>query len=88
MVDAIRSKDPDALRGEVGDLLLQAVFIAKIAEDDGLFDISDVIRELRSKLVRRHPHVFGDVVAKTPEEVLRNWKRLKAKEKRDRSLRK
>lgn len=68
---------------ELGDLLLQVLFHARIAEESEAFDISDVAEQLRRKLVRRHPHVFGDVEAEDAEAVKRNWDQIKAAEKRD-----
>jgi XTP/dITP diphosphohydrolase len=71
------SGDPDHLREELGDLLLQIVFHAQIAEDAGQFDVDAVARTITEKLVRRHPHVFGDVTAGSATEVLRNWETIK-----------
>ncbi len=79
--EAIAEGDTDALRDELGDLLLLVALCAQIAEEAGEFTIEDVFRAVNSKLVRRHPHVFGDVVAETPEDVLATWKRVKATEK-------
>jgi tetrapyrrole methylase family protein/MazG family protein len=78
---AIDQNDDDELAAELGDLLLQVVFHARIAEDDQRFAIDDVIRVLSEKLVRRHPHVFGTHRAETPEEVLRHWEAVKAMER-------
>jgi XTP/dITP diphosphohydrolase len=82
-VETIENDDPIGLREELGDLLLQVVFHARIAaesETDG-FDIDDVSDGIITKLVSRHPHVFGDVSADTAEQVEANWHALKAKEK-------
>ncbi len=68
--------------GELGDLLLQVLFYAQMAKDDGRFSIDEVLDRLSTKLVNRHPHVFGDVKAETSSEVLRNWEALKAEEKK------
>src|SRR6266487_3266268 len=68
---------PDHLREELGDLLLQVVFHAQIAEDAGQFDVDGVARAITEKLVRRHPHVFGDVKVGSAGEVLRNWEAIK-----------
>ncbi|MBQ3346425.1 MAG: nucleoside triphosphate pyrophosphohydrolase, partial [Synergistaceae bacterium] len=65
------------------DLLLQVVFVASIAKDSGAFDIKDVVRTVCDKLIRRHPHVFGNVKADDSDEVLRNWERIKAEERRE-----
>ncbi len=80
LLDAIEEGDPTRLRDELGDLLLQAVFHAQMAADDGSFDIDDVAETTVEKLIRRHPHVFADVEADTPEQVYANWERIKAEE--------
>jgi tetrapyrrole methylase family protein/MazG family protein len=80
LLDAIEDGDPVRLREELGDLLLQAVFHAQMAADGGEFDIDDVAESTVEKLIRRHPHVFAEVDADTPEEVYANWERLKAEE--------
>ncbi len=84
VLDAIESGDPEKLKEELGDLLLQVVFHAEIAKERGEFDIYQVIEFLCNKLIYRHPHVFGDVKVKDAEEVLRNWEKLKKKEKNHR----
>ncbi|HEY4550332.1 MAG TPA: nucleoside triphosphate pyrophosphohydrolase, partial [Bacillus sp. (in: firmicutes)] len=66
---------------ELGDVLLQVLLHAQIGEDDGYFSIDDVIEGLSSKMVRRHPHVFGDITAETAEDVVRNWQEIKQEEK-------
>jgi len=81
VLDAMDSPDSRKFSGELGDLLLQVVFHSNIAADAGLFTISDVIESVHGKMVRRHPHVFGKVVASTPAEVLKNWEQLKAEER-------
>jgi MazG family protein len=78
---AIDEGDDRELAGELGDLLLQVVFHAQIAADESRFTIDDVIARVHDKMVRRHPHVFGDDQASTPGEVLRNWEALKAAER-------
>ncbi len=70
----------DELRDELGDLMLQIVFHAEIAEEDGRFTIEDVLRGINDKLVRRHPHVFGDKEAETPADVVRRWESIKTGE--------
>jgi len=80
LLEAIDAGDSDATRDELGDLLLQVVFHAQMASDDGRWDIDDVARRLVEKLVHRHPHVFGDVEVSGADEVLTNWERLKAEE--------
>ncbi len=84
VLEAIDNRDWDELRSELGDLLLQVLFYAEMAEEEGRFTIGDVLERLSNKLVARHPHVFGDVEAKTPADVLRNWEALKAREKEQR----
>jgi MazG family protein len=84
VLEAIDNRDWDELTGELGDLLLQVLFYAEIAEEQKSFSIDDVLDRLSDKLVERHPHVFGDVKADTPAEVLRNWETLKAEEKKKR----
>jgi tetrapyrrole methylase family protein / MazG family protein len=80
-VDAIDSGDMDELRGELGDLLLQILFHAQLATEQGIFDIDDVIEGISSKLIRRHPHVFGDAKVACAEEVLHRWEQIKSGEK-------
>jgi XTP/dITP diphosphohydrolase len=82
--DAIVSGDDDAIAEELGDVLLQVVFHAQIAADDGRFDIDAVAKGIVDKLVRRHPHVFGDVTVDDAATVMANWEQLKAAEKPDR----
>ena len=84
VLDALESGEPDALRDELGDLLLQVVFQARIAADrtDGTgFTIDDVAEGIVAKLVRRHPHVFGDVTVSGADEVISNWDAIKAAER-------
>lgn len=81
LADAISEKDTDEMKKELGDLLLHIVFYAKIASEEELFDISDVIDALCEKLIFRHPHVFGDVDVKgSSENVKKNWEELKQRE--------
>ena len=77
VLDAIDADDLDRLREELGDLLLQVVFHAQMAADDGKWDVDDVAEGIVTKLIRRHPHVFGDVEASSAGEVLRNWDQIK-----------
>jgi MazG family protein len=77
VLDAIEEGGPDHLREELGDLLLQVVFHAQLAEDDGQFDVDAVARTITEKLVRRHPHVFAGARAGSASEVLRNWETIK-----------
>ena len=81
VAEAIDQKDDEALAGELGDLLLQVVFHADMARDRGAFGIDAVVRKVSEKMVRRHPHVFGDEKAETSGEVLRNWEALKQAER-------
>ena len=71
----------DNLKEELGDLLLQIVMHAQIAEEEGLFTMDDVLRGITEKMIRRHPHVFGNAKANTSEEVLVTWERIKARDK-------
>lgn len=77
VVEAIDSGKPAKLREELGDLLLQVVFHAQLASEEGLFDIHDVSRGIVEKLIRRHPHVFGEVTVSNTDQVLRNWEQIK-----------
>src|SRR5512144_113693 len=84
VLEAIDNRDWDELTGELGDLLLQVLFYAEMAQEEKHFSIDDVLDRLSDKLVNRHPHVFGDVEANTSAEVLRNWEAIKAEEKKKR----
>ncbi len=89
VIDAIDSGDRKAIREELGDLLLQVVFQAELGRSEGAFAIDDVVSGIVEKLVHRHPHVFGDgpgAQAKDADEVLRNWEKIKAKEKGERGI--
>jgi tetrapyrrole methylase family protein / MazG family protein len=81
LLDAIEDGDPNRLKEELGDVLLQALFHAEMESRRGGFDMDDVAEVTMEKLIRRHPHVFGDVEADTPSEVYANWERIKAEEK-------
>lgn len=80
-LEAIESGDPARLKDELGDLLLQVIFHAEMARQEGTFDIDDVAAGLAAKLIRRHPHVFGDADVGSAAEVLVNWERIKADER-------
>ncbi len=83
-VDAINKGDILNLREELGDVLLQVLLHSQIASEANNFNIEDVAKELKDKLIHRHPHVFGSDKADTPEEVIQNWEKLKQEEKKDR----
>jgi MazG family protein len=82
VLEALESGDNAKFAEELGDLLLQVVFHAQIASEEGRFDAADVVREIHQKMVRRHPHVFGEKRAKNASEVLKNWEQIKAEERR------
>ena len=86
VIEAIEAGADEKVREELGDLLLQIVFHAQIAAEEGRYNIWEVIGEVHEKLVRRHPHVFGDVLAETPEKVLKNWEAIKQSEEGGRSV--
>jgi MazG family protein len=84
VLEAIENRDWYELTGELGDLLLQVLFYAEMAKEDGHFSVDDVLDRLSTKLVRRHPHVFGEVKAETSSQVLRNWEAIKQQERQQR----
>ncbi len=84
VLEAIENRDWYELTGELGDLLLQVLFYAEMAKEDGHFSVDDVLDRLSTKLVTRHPHVFGDVKAETSAQVLRNWEAIKQQERKQR----
>jgi nucleoside triphosphate diphosphatase len=84
VADAIARGDLVDLEEELGDLLLQVVFHARMAEEQGAFDFGDVVETLTAKLIRRHPHVFGDAQSRTPQAVEGLWEEIKAEEKAER----
>lgn len=81
VLEAVENNDSDGMSEELGDLLLHVVFHAQLGKESGLFDIDTIVGKISDKLVRRHPHVFGDESASTPEEVIKNWEAIKAQEK-------
>lgn len=80
LADAILENDLEELKGEIGDIMLHMVFYAKIASEKGAFDIADVLNNLCEKLIRRHPHIYGDTVAEDEEAVKTNWEKIKLQE--------
>jgi MazG family protein len=81
VMDAIDRRDWAEICEELGDLLLQPVFIAQMASEEGLFDIADSVEAINTKLIRRHPHIFGDATAETAEDVKKRWDEIKNEEK-------
>lgn len=82
LIDAILIKDMTEIKGELGDLLLHIVFYSKIASESNHFNINDVIHSVSEKLIERHPHIYGNEVATTEEQVKRNWEKIKLKQGR------
>ena len=83
VLEALESGNDAKFAEEMGDLLLQIVFHSQIAREEGRFTVAEVIREIHDKMIRRHPHVFGETRAKDSAEVLRNWEQIKAEERRN-----
>lgn len=81
LADAITDKNMEGIKEELGDLLLHVVFYSKLGQEQGAFDYSDVANGVCDKLIYRHPHVYGDIHAETPEEVKQNWEALKLRKK-------
>jgi MazG family protein len=81
VLEAVEEKNFDGLSEELGDLLLHIVFHAQLGKESGQFDINTVLSKISEKLVRRHPHVFGNETVSSPEEVIKNWEAIKAQEK-------
>lgn len=81
VIEAIDKKDSVLLEEELGDVMLQVMFHARMSEEDGIFNIDDVCDGICKKMILRHPHIFGDVKADTSAEVLANWEKIKKKEK-------
>ncbi len=88
VLDAIDKRDWDELRGELGDFMLQAVFYAQLAAEEKYFDIGDSLDAVSDKLIRRHPHVFGDESASNGTEVLKIWEKVKSQERKKKQERK
>lgn len=85
LADAITDKNMEGIKEELGDLLLHVVFYSKLGDEVGAFDYTDVANGVCDKLIYRHPHVYGDIHADTPEEVKQNWEALKLRKKRRKS---
>ncbi len=81
--ESLRAEDWTGIREELGDLLLHIIFYAKIADEEGKFDIADVVESLRDKLIYRHPHIYADTEVQDENQVKENWEKLKKKEKKD-----
>ena len=86
VIEAIDASDMEHLKEELGDLLLQIVFHAKLAEQEGAFNFNDVVEAVTSKMIRRHPHIFSDVKADNAEAVLANWEAIKKQEKTEKGI--
>ncbi len=80
LADAILENDLDEIKNELGDLMLHIVFYAKIGQEKGAFDIKDVLENINEKLIRRHPHIYGDTVVENDEQVKENWEQIKLRE--------
>lgn len=80
LADAILNQDLDEVKEEIGDIMLHMVFYAKIADEKGAFDIADALQSVCDKLVKRHPHIYGDLTVADEEEVKKNWEQLKLQE--------
>src|ERR1700687_1324481 len=85
VMDAIDARNWPELAGELGDLLLQAVFFSQMASEENLFRVEDALDAITQKLIRRHPHVFGDETAETEGDVRKRWSEIKAEEKKEAS---
>ncbi|MDD2411994.1 MAG: nucleoside triphosphate pyrophosphohydrolase [Bacteroidales bacterium] len=78
--DEILDKNPEGIKKELGDLMLHLVFYSKIAEEKDYFDVADVLHSICEKLIRRHPHIYGDALAESPEDVKNHWEKIKMRE--------
>jgi MazG family protein len=79
-------ESPEKQKEELGDLLLQIVFLSRINQEQGFFSVNDVIAVINEKLIKRHPHIFGDTTVQSAEEVKQNWEKIKKKEKKNSSI--
>ncbi len=82
LIEAIDLKDPQKMKEELGDVLYTAIFVASLGEKEGFFTLDESIQSITEKLIRRHPHIFGDVKVEGSEEVMRNWEEIKRQEGR------
>lgn len=80
LADAITSNDKESIKGEIGDLFLHLVFYAKLGEEEGKFNVTEILNQICDKLIHRHPHIYGDVQVQNEDEVKANWEKLKLKE--------
>ncbi len=85
VVDAVAQGDDRHIAEELGDLLYTILFYAMVGEKTGRFTLEEILETIREKMIRRHPHIFGDSQASTPEEIEKQWKEIKKKEKAERS---
>ncbi|MCR4662673.1 MAG: MazG family protein [Endomicrobiaceae bacterium] len=83
--EAVKKQDYENMKEELGDVLLQVIFHAQIAKENNKFDIYDVLDSINEKMIRRHPHVFGNSKAKTEEEIRVEWEKIKAEEKKQKN---
>ena len=88
LVDAIIQDDYQEMKVELGDLLMHMIFYASLARDDGHFDMADVLETQINKLIRRHPHIYGDLQGASQEEIRGNWEKIKAEEKAEKGVKK
>ena len=86
LLEALESGDRDHIREEMGDLLFQILFLAQLYHEEGSFNMAEVIDGICSKMIRRHPHVFGDAKVNSEEDLRRQWLAIKAEEKKSRTL--
>jgi tetrapyrrole methylase family protein/MazG family protein len=85
VVDSL-DENPQALKEELGDLLFQILFLTEISTESGFFSLNDIMEGIREKMIRRHPHVFGDIQVNTVQEVKKNWQQIKEKERNDKNI--
>jgi MazG family protein len=86
VIDALAQKDQQAIREELGDLLFQILFLAEMGEESGDFTLADILKKIREKMIRRHPHIFGEKREITVKEVKENWQQIKKKEREGKSV--